>query len=221
MSYSHIGYFRFEQKPGVTYDRPSFKPVEDAFGDRFKSASISGTTMTVEVYMKDKYYDSTRNEVYDALKAMKMNAYFDPTDNMVFETSGDKFVTHWHNGSGRMQECTNCSKSRYCSNRKTLPLYIYTQKLSEFFDSDKLKYRFWWLCNDTFRIDFRKLADVDVEKTKRDLCDVLEGIDFFECFERSSIEFKEWEAEYANYNGDDCPCSAWGRECSYRSSIAI
>ncbi|PCD23381.1 hypothetical protein AU210_014903 [Fusarium oxysporum f. sp. radicis-cucumerinum] len=118
MSYSHIGYFPFEQKPGVTYDRPSFKPVEDAFGDRFKSASISGTTMTVEVYMKDKYYDSTRNEVYDTLEAMKMNAYFDPTDNMVFETSGDKFVTHWHNGSGRMQECTNCSKSRYCTNRK-------------------------------------------------------------------------------------------------------
>ncbi|EXL97683.1 hypothetical protein NOF04DRAFT_6874 [Fusarium oxysporum II5] len=85
---------------------------------------------------------------------------------------------------------------------RTLPLYTYTQKLSEFFDSDKLKYRFWWLCNDTFRIDFRKLADVDVEKTKRDLCDVLEGMDFFECFERSSIEFKEWEAEYANYNGD-------------------
>ncbi|KAM5519714.1 PFS domain-containing protein [Fusarium oxysporum f. sp. phaseoli] len=118
MFYSHIGYFRFEQKPGVTYDRPSFKPVEDAFGDRFKSASISGTTMTVEVYMKDKYYDSTRNEVYDALETMKMNAYFDPTDDMVFETSGDKFVTHWHNGSGRMQECTNCSKSRYCTNRK-------------------------------------------------------------------------------------------------------
>jgi hypothetical protein len=118
MSYSHIGCFRFEQKPGVTYDRPSFKPVEDAFGDRFKSASISGTTMTVEVYMKDKYYDSTRNEVYDALETMKMNAYFDPTDDMVFETSGDKFVTHWHNGSGRMQECTNCSKSRYCTNRK-------------------------------------------------------------------------------------------------------
>ncbi|KAG5744987.1 hypothetical protein H9Q69_001798 [Fusarium xylarioides] len=118
MSYSHYLLCRFEQKSGVTYDRPSFTPVEEKFGDRFKSASISGSTMNIEVYMKDKYYDSTRNEVYDALEAILMNAYFDPTDNFVFETSGDKFVTHWHNGSGRMQECTSCSKSRYCSNRK-------------------------------------------------------------------------------------------------------
>ncbi|CZR45241.1 uncharacterized protein FPRO_15584 [Fusarium proliferatum ET1] len=118
MSYSHYLLCRFEQKSGVTYGRPSFKPVEDKFGDRFKSASISGSTMNVEIYMKDKYYDSTRNEAYDALEDIKMNAYFDPTDNFVFETSGDKFVTHWHNGSGRMQECTSCSKSRYCSNRK-------------------------------------------------------------------------------------------------------
>ncbi|KAF5987864.1 hypothetical protein FCOIX_754 [Fusarium coicis] len=118
MSYSHYLLCRFEQKSAVTYDRPSFKPVEDKFGDRFKSACISGSTMDIEVYMKDKYYDSTRDEVYDALEAMLMNAYFDPTDNFVFETSGDKFVTHWHNGSGRMQECTSCSKSRYCSNRK-------------------------------------------------------------------------------------------------------
>ncbi|RYC88663.1 hypothetical protein BFJ63_vAg8421 [Fusarium oxysporum f. sp. narcissi] len=199
MSYSHIGYFRFEQKPGVTYDRPSFKPVEDAFGDRFKSASISGTTMTVEVYMKDKYYDSTRNEVYDALEAMKMNAYFDPTDNMVFETSGDKFVTHWHNGSGRMQECTNCKTER---SGRDIAMYMYTQKPSNFFDEDKLKCRFWWLRDAMFRIDFTKLSDVDIEKTKRNMCDILEGSDFFESFERSSILFKEWEAKYATLDGD-------------------
>lgn len=81
-------------------------------------------------------------------------------------------------------------------------MYMYTQKPSNLFDQDKLKYRFWWLCAATFRIDFTKLSDVDIEKTKRKLCDVLEGSDFFESFEPSSIEFKEWEAKYATLNGD-------------------
>jgi hypothetical protein len=118
MSYPYIGYFRFEQKAGVSYERPSFKPVEDAFGSRFKSASISGSTMTVEILMAIKDWAPTRNELYDVLEGMKMNASFFPSDNMVFETSGDRFVEHWHNGSGRMQICTDCSKSRYCTNRK-------------------------------------------------------------------------------------------------------
>lgn len=81
-------------------------------------------------------------------------------------------------------------------------MYMYTQKPSNFFDEDKLKYRFWWPRDATFRIDFTKLSDVDIEKTKRDMCDVLEGLDFFESFERSSIEFKEWEAKYAPPDGD-------------------
>ncbi|KAM0351686.1 hypothetical protein ACHAPU_002696 [Fusarium lateritium] len=118
MSYPYIGVFRFEQIAGTTYDQPSFKPIEDKFGDRFKSASISGSTMTVEVYIKEKYYDPVRDELYDVLEGMKMNASFFPSDNFVFETSGDKFVEHWHNGSGRMQICTNCSESRNCTNRK-------------------------------------------------------------------------------------------------------
>jgi len=123
-------------------------------------------------------------------------------------------------------------------------MYIYTQQLSNFFDDDKLKYRFRWLRDATFRIDFTKLSDVDIEKTKRDLCDVLEGLDFFDSFKHSSIEFKEWKAKYATLNGDsdsdiefyriqndirdfeesrgcDCLCSSWGREFRYRSSIAF
>ncbi|KAJ0154771.1 Ankyrin-2 [Fusarium oxysporum f. sp. albedinis] len=81
-------------------------------------------------------------------------------------------------------------------------MYMYTQKPSNFFDEDKLKYRFWWLRDAMFRIDFTKLSDVDIEKTRRNLCDILEGSDFFESFERSSILFKEWEAKYATLNGD-------------------
>lgn len=34
------------------------------------------------------------------------------------------------------------------------------------------------------------------------MCDVLEGLDFFDSFERSSIEFKEWETKYAPPDGD-------------------
>ncbi|KAI1033762.1 hypothetical protein LB503_011092 [Fusarium chuoi] len=118
MSYPYVGLFRFEQKAGVSYETPSWKPVEDAFGSRFKSASISGSTMTVELLMCVKDWAPTRDELYDVLEGMKLNASFFPSDNFVFEASGDKFVEHWHNGSGTMQECTNCSKSRYCSNRK-------------------------------------------------------------------------------------------------------
>ncbi|KAF5586319.1 hypothetical protein FPCIR_7928 [Fusarium pseudocircinatum] len=89
----------------------------------------------------------------------------------------------------------------------TLPLYFYARKLSEFFNngkySEKLKFRFWWFRDDTFRVDFHILADVDISKIKRDLCDVLEGMDFFERFKRSSVKFREWEAEYVKHNGDD------------------
>lgn len=88
-----------------------------------------------------------------------------------------------------------------------MPLYLFTQKLSELFSNgkyrEKLKFRFWWICDDTFRVDFHKFADVDISKVKRDLCDVLEGMDFFERFKRSSVECKEWKAEYFNRNGDD------------------
>lgn len=41
-----------------------------------------------------------------------------------------------------------------------------------------------------------KLADVDIEKTTKDLCDLVEPLLLFEWFERSSMGVEEWKGEH-------------------------